>query len=273
MRNNSLGKIRLAVVLTAIVVPAAAWAFHTWGNYHWARSSNPFDLPLGDNVDSRWDAHLATATVDWNKSTVLNAAVVTGEAGNPKRCGATSGRVEVCNANYGNNGWLGVAQIWASGDHITQAIVKVNDTYYDTPTYNTSAWRQSVMCQEIGHTLGLAHNDEDFDTTTGTCMDYSRDPEMNQSPNAHDYQTLEELYAHLDGGGGGGGGCNPRSPKCKAGLPAPPPAMNQIDLDGPGQWGLLVGASASGRTSTYELDFGNGWRIITHVTWALESGR
>jgi len=26
-----------------------------------------------------------------------------------KQCRATSGRVEVCNGTYGNNGWLGVA--------------------------------------------------------------------------------------------------------------------------------------------------------------------
>ena len=273
MRKKISPISRVGIALVAIAIPAATWAFHTWGNYHWARDSNPFNLDLGDNVDSGWDSHLRTAAVDWSLSSVLDTTVTTGQAGNPKRCSATSGRVEVCNASYGNNGWLGIAQIWASGDHITQAIVKVNDFYYDLPTYDTPAWRQSVMCQEIGHTIGLGHNDEDFNTTNGTCMDYSNDPEPNQHPDDHDYATLVDIYpSHVDGGSGGSG-CNPRSPKCQARLPAPPPAMNQIDLDGPGQWGRLVGASASGRTSTYELDFGNGWKIVTHVTWALESDR
>jgi hypothetical protein len=42
----------------------------------------------------------------------------------------------------------------------------VNDTYFNTPKYDTSAWRNLVMCQEVGHTLGLDHQDEDFDNRT-----------------------------------------------------------------------------------------------------------
>ncbi len=51
-----------------------------------------------------------------------------------------------------------------------------------------------------------------------------------------------------------------------------PPAMNQIRLDGPGQWGKLVGGTSNGGglVSVYELDFGNGWKIITHVSWATQ---
>jgi hypothetical protein len=29
------------------------------GNYHWARTSNPFTLKLGDNVSSAWDSYSA----------------------------------------------------------------------------------------------------------------------------------------------------------------------------------------------------------------------
>ena len=50
-----------------------------------------------------------------------------------------------------------LAQIWVSGKPITQGATKVNNTYFDTPTYDTSAWRNLVMCQEVGHTLGLDH--------------------------------------------------------------------------------------------------------------------
>ena len=50
----------------------------------------------------------------------------------------TAGRMEVCNGSYGSTGWLGIAQIWlTSGSHITQATTKLNDTYFDTPAYNT----------------------------------------------------------------------------------------------------------------------------------------
>src|SRR3989338_2709607 len=53
-------------------------ATHSWGNYHWARTVNPFTLKLGDNVSSSWDTYLATASTDWNVSSVLETAIVAG---------------------------------------------------------------------------------------------------------------------------------------------------------------------------------------------------
>jgi hypothetical protein len=176
-----------------------ASATHSWNGYHWARTANPFTLKLGDNLSSNWKSYLSTTSSDWSKSTVLDTTIVAGQS--TKRCRATSGRVEVCNGTYGNNGWLGVAQIWlASGTkHITQGTVKVNDTYFNTATYNTPAWRNLVMCQEVGHTFGLDHQDEDFNNKPlGTCMDYSNDPTQNQHPNQHDYDELGIIYSHLD---------------------------------------------------------------------------
>lgn len=67
---------------------------------------------------------------------------------------------------------------------------------FNTPTYNNPVKRQHVMCQEIGHDFGLDHQDEsgaDLDT----CMDYSSALD-NAHPNAHDYEQLETIYAHLD---------------------------------------------------------------------------
>ena len=47
-----------------------------------------------------------------------------------------------------------------------------------------------------------------------------------------------------------------------------PPAMADIDIEGPGQWGKLIHSSHGGWKETYELDFGGGHKIITHVIWA-----
>jgi hypothetical protein len=74
----------------------------------------------------------------------------------------------------------------------------MNDTYFATPKYNTATWRSSVMCQEVGHTWGLDHQDEsgaDFHT----CMDYATNPDAdNTHPNRHDYEELAIIYSHLD---------------------------------------------------------------------------
>jgi len=194
--------------------PAAA--SHSWGDYHLSRSQNPFWVTLGDNVTSAWDPYLGAAAADWSLDQAdstwpadatpevpfginpLNALVKAGGT-TGRKCRPSSGRVEVCNAAYGGNGWLGLASIWTSASHITQATVKLNDTYFNTATYNTPAWRQSVTCQEIGHTFGLGHQDEsgaDFDT----CMDYSRSPNIH--PDQHDYNMLASIYGHNDSGTG-----------------------------------------------------------------------
>lgn len=258
-----------ALLLLMAAVPSLVRADHAWGNYHWARSSNPVSLELGDNVSSTWDGHLAEASADWNHSSVLDTVVAAGMA--KGKCRPTEGRVEVCNDTYGNNGWLGVAQIWASGDHIVQATTKVNDTYFSSPPYNTNEWRQMVMCQEIGHDFGLAHQDEDFDNPNlGTCMDYTDDPSTNQEPNQHDFEQLEDLYAHLDGGGddGGDNNCPPNGNTNKPGC------GNNSGVFGPGsgelhsqrEWGQLV--RSNGRIALYQRDFGGGNHVLTFVIWA-----
>ena len=247
-------------------------ANHSWGNYHWARTSNPFTIKLGDNVSGDWDGYLSAAAGDWSQgSNVLNTQVVAGGT-SPKNCRPTAGRVEVCNSRYGNNGWLGIAQIWASGSHITQGVVKVNDYYYSTARYDTPAWRLMVMSQEIGHTFGLDHQDENFNNVNlGTCMDYTNNPAggvyngfnygpANTEPNSHDYNQLATIYNHSDN--------TTTIGQSAADMPA---AMNDAEFDGPRQWGRLVRSTNDGHTELYELDFGNGHKIFTFVTWAGEA--
>src|SRR6266545_6762256 len=190
--------VMFAVGMIVTALQTTPSATHSWGGYHWARTQNPFLVKLGDNVSTAWDGALAIASADWSVSSVLDTAVVTGGT-NSRPCRPTAGQVEVCNAAYGGTGWLGVAQIWVSGLHITQGTVKLNDTYFNTATYNTPEWRQLVTCQEIGHTFGLDHQDTTFtNPNLGTCMDYTNDPSTNQHPNQHDYDELVAIYSHLD---------------------------------------------------------------------------
>jgi len=265
-------RLPLAVLTSFILMAmsAVASANHSWGGYHWARTSSPFTLKLGDNVSSAWDAYLGTASSDWSLSAVLDTSIVAGQT-NPKNCRASSGRVEVCNSSYGNNGWLGIAQIWISGSHITQGVVKLNDTYFKTATYNSPAWRRLVMCQEVAHTLGLDHQDTTFgNQNLGTCMDYTNDPDgtlynqlSNEHPNQHDYDELDIIYSHLD----------TMTTVGQTILPAQmPPAMNLIDFDTPAQWGKSIRSSNLGRTEVFELDFGGGHKVFTFVIW-VEEGR
>lgn len=260
-----LTKLSARFVLPALaalalsVVTSAAWATHSWGGYHWARTANAFTLKLGNNVSSTWTSALNTASSDWSASNVLDTTVVSGLA-NPRNCRPTAGRVEVCNSTYGNNGWLGIASISITGGtHITQGTVKLNDTYFNTAPYNTSAWRALVTCQEIGHTFGLDHQDTNFSNINlGTCMDYTNDPSTNQHPNDHDYEELVIIYNHLDSS-------TTVSQSIANNFQA------DIDTDDSRNWGQLVKTSHGGRTAIYERDFGGGRKQVTFVIWALET--
>jgi hypothetical protein len=261
----SILRARRSLVLTfaaTVMFAALPSADHAWETYHWARTSNPFTLEVGKNVSNVWEEYVDGAIADWSESNVLNLTGVDGGT-RPRNCKPTSGRIEACNARYGNNGWLGIAQIWITGGtHITQAITKLNDTYFETATYNTPAWRRLVACQEIAHDFGLDHQDEAFNNPNlGSCMDYTSDPDgppSNEHPNQHDFAQLEEIYAHEDS-----------TTTVGAALPSrTPPAMGQIDFDTPGQWGRLKRSTANRRAQVFELDFGNGHKVITHVFWA-----
>jgi hypothetical protein len=112
------------------------------------------------------------------------------------------------------------------------------------------------MCQEIGHTFGLDHQDEDFDNANlGTCMDYTSNPSTNQHPNQHDYQQLESIYSHLDS-------------TTTVGLVAGTTAAMDDD-ESPAHWGELVSSLPDGRGSMFVRSHGNGDLTITHVLWVL----
>jgi hypothetical protein len=273
---------RIVVVLVLMAMAAVpVFANHAWSTYHWSTTSYPMPIKVGDNVTAAWDSYLNEAINDWNKSTRLALVKVAG--GSNKRCAATAGRVEVCNGNYGQNGWLGIAQIWLSGGHISQATAKMNDTYYSFAQYNTPGWRDLVMCQEVGHDWGLGHQDENNNNTNlGTCMDYTAYPDgggtggnlSNRAPNAHDYSQLESIYSHTHA-------TNSYSSRFDIGLDSAGsnfPVFDVNDLSEPWQWGTPIAWDAQGRPNRFARNIGThhddgedhdgDMVVITEVFWA-----
>jgi hypothetical protein len=235
-----------------VLAAAPAAASHAWGNYHWARTSNPFTVNVIDANTSNWDGHLNVALADWDQSSVMTVVKQAGAA--EKRCRPVAGKAKSCNGNYGNNGWLGLAQIWVSASHITQAIAKMNDTYFSTPTYNVSYKRQHVMCQEIGHDWGLGHQDESG-ADLNTCMDYARSLD-NEHPNAHDYDQLETIYSHVDSTSTLASSASGPNPGLAGNENASPVAVERVDR-----------IAASTITERYR----DGTQKVTHVFWALDA--
>src|SRR5438067_11164014 len=96
----------IVFIVALIAVPSALLATHSWGGYHWARTTPQFTLKLGDNMTSAdWKSHLSQASSDWNSpqsfgasSTPLLTAIVTGQS--TKRCRMVRGTTQVCNGTY-----------------------------------------------------------------------------------------------------------------------------------------------------------------------------
>lgn len=270
--------VPMLLVTTLVVGSIDVAASHPWGTYHWARTASPFTLQLGDNVDATWDSHLLKTSADW--STPAKAAKVNGTAaeldaqpydGNKvisttvvpgktdgRKCRASPGTTQVCNAKYGANGWLGLAQIWLSSGHITQGTAKLNDTYFSTAKYNNPNERLHVMCQEVAHTFGLGHTSENG-SSQNTCMDYfsntgafSEDARSTE-PNWHDFEQLDLIYTpHNDGSSTVAGTGSAR--------------FTPVWVRGAREDGTPIGASPE-RGRYYAEDLGGGRVLITHVYW------
>ena len=242
-------------------------ASHSWGTYHWARTTPQVTLKLGDNLTSSWKSFLSQASSDWNSpqlfgatSTPLLTAIVAGSS--KSRCSMVAGTTQVCNSNYGNNGWLGLASInIVNGEHITQGTAKMNDSYFSTAKYNNPNEKLHVMCQEVAHTFGLDHQSVDG-SSLNTCMDYFSNTGVaativdSTRPNNHDFVQLNSIYATLDT-------TTTVSPMTTA-------ASNSETSDDPNSWGQFMRDRSAGQSAYYEKNNQDGSVTITHVYWTLE---
>ncbi|MCJ8190738.1 reprolysin-like metallopeptidase [Sphingomicrobium aestuariivivum] len=284
---------------------AVAGTGHQWGDYLWGSPGNKPTLTLrhkfADATASKWMPYYLTGANDaltkWNDDArsplTLNelgeATHTTSSACNPR-----SGEITVCSDEYGTNqGWVGIANIWASGTSITQATARMNDSYYEYSTfYDTDGQRQFVVCHEIGHTFGLGHLDTNFNNANlESCMDYTSNPEGppdNRDPGPVDWEVLTSatMYGPVgDGGGdpppeeeppttkpgkgggkGGGGGGGGGGGKGKNKLVAPPTTA-EAALER-GRFGGILGYDGAGRPNVYVQDMRGGQRKFTFVMWA-----
>ena len=264
------------LVIALLAIPARA--DHSWNGYHWARTTTSFDLRVVDSVTSGWQFAFEESLSRWGSSSKLNNVVasVAEDSKTRKRCPTVSGQMRVCNAAYGQNGWLGLAAINLDANgHVIRGVAKMNDSY-DWYFAQVPGEANHVMCQEIGHTFGLDHQDENFeDLNLGSCMDYTNNqagPPSNEHPNAHDFDELDSIYSHFDtpaspGGNGPGRGRGnglggfgmTRAEQTRA-------LLGTIQALDPGEWGRLI--RQHGRFAVFDLDLGNDTHLMTFVIWA-----
>ncbi len=273
---------RKIVLALTLIIAVPVFASHGWGPYHWGRSGAEAQITIYRSLTStsysNWPDHLQKSIYGdpanpnsanrsgWNASTVLALSIVSSSTTSSTRynCTPPNNAVRVCNYAYGSTGWAGLAQIWpGSGNHITRANTKVNDTYMGSSANNP--WRRHVMCQEVGHDFGLSHTSENG-SSQNTCMDYYRNTSNSDwtstGPNSHDFaQLVTQHHASAV--------LSP-SDLFASSLRDPGP-IDQIDMNEPWQWGTPFAWDREGRPVAFVLDRTpgeNGDEVITRVTWA-----
>lgn len=192
-------RLATAIAGAAVVVVASftASASHSWSNYHWARNTSSFTLQVIDSNTSDWNDELNLALSQWSQSSKLDMSITSYDDTSTTRtnCSMVTGKIRSCNHHYGSNGWLGLASINLDANgHINRGTSKMNDSY--SSSFASQDQRRHVMCQELGHLLGLNHTSTNG-TSQNTCMDYSTSS-TSTAPNSHDYNQLSSIYSHLD---------------------------------------------------------------------------
>jgi len=264
----------VAVVAFCALIPAPADATHSWAS-HWRRTAGVRNIPVRRFLSSIWISRYNTAMADWRKAamTKIKPYTLTTGAQNPN-CPMVAGQISACDGNYGATGWGGYAQIWWDGSgHALYGRALQNNYYFSGSSATTVAWRQHIICQEIGHLFGLGHvNEIQNNRNTGSCMDYTNDPDggsggasssdpNNMHPNAHDYAIVNARHNHIGF----------IFPEAARDTPMPQ-AVRDYDKKRLGQFGRLVYSANDGLTERFEEHFPGGWGVATWVI-KLPKGR
>lgn len=172
----------LGLVLASVAAPAQAVITPSLNGWKWARKG-VLTIGVGQNLGNAWKPYVAPALAGWTASPYIDLVATTGKT-SAGVCNPVYGTIQVCNYNYGANGWLGFGNVWLQNKRIVMGNVRLNDYYFSQPRYNNAVWRQATLCHELGHTLGLNHGDTNrANDNIGSCLDYAYDPSGKTEPN------------------------------------------------------------------------------------------
>ncbi len=219
-----MGGVEMRTLISAIIaalglltVVTVASADHAWSVYHWP-SDNLSPTVVDRTTSPLYD--VPAGVLEWaNLGTSVQPQMTTSN---------NKGDIKIKESVIRSTSYLGLAGVYLDGDgHITRAEVVLNTRLlvelYDPNAREAVA--DHVLCQEIGHILGLDHN-RDGDDTGGwpdnTCMNDQGHLGEYTSPNSHDTEQLNAIYGHSDAnsdGGEGGPDCskNSNAKKCRSG--------------------------------------------------------
>lgn len=206
---NRAISVFIYLLLTAAFT-MTAYAYEPEG-YRWPTPSTTFyvDIPGADGL---WNEAFEGAMYEWDVDTVFEYYIVRETYSDP--CDPTDERNGVgfsttsCGDAWGST-TLAVTQIWFIGDTITETDIIFNandswDVYYGPWSSNVSDFRR-VAVHELGHALGLGHEDSDIASIMSSMADDITIPQQDDIDGvAAIYGTPKIVYYRdLDGDGYG----------------------------------------------------------------------
>jgi hypothetical protein len=180
----------VAALLAAPLLPSTAASDVNGSGKFWPFHKTPVTISFGDNLSQPWEDYLQTAITQWRKSDVVRPKISRGTT-TGAQCDKKDGTVQVCNGDYGTSvGWLGLTTLDFTGDKITAATIKLNDSFFDQQHYDDPVAKRHTMCHEMGHAFGLDH------VATDSCMNDSDQAIFHDDqPIKRDFKTLEQIYS------------------------------------------------------------------------------
>lgn len=150
------------------------------GGVHWNRvNTATAQVYFIDHTSVNWPVSASAST--WNQTNRLGVYWRSPSQGCP---GSNVGCVHVSEINNSTVDYIGLTSWTVNGDHFGTVSVKLNSAFAPDSTV-----KRSVACHELGHAIGLDHqNVNDSCMTAGNVFP--------KYPNGHDFDKVRAIYSH-----------------------------------------------------------------------------
>jgi hypothetical protein len=152
--------------------------------------SSGLDLDIINAADGVYRSYITRAVDDYRESSAvvaLNLSTVPYQS----LCEPIPGKIKICNGTFGNTDWYGQTILLMRDNAIVAAAIQIN-----TSKELSSDILQHTLCHQLGHALGLPHNDKAscLQDIGGAVVDETAISNQLQHPSQEDLDSLVDLY-------------------------------------------------------------------------------
>jgi len=112
-----------------------------------ANTGHGLDLFVMNSCEDRWTPIFDQYIKEWDNGTPDALTLTSGKFPHDPDCAAYTGRVNVCNGNYGNTDWRGLNTAFVQNGFVRHSVTQLNDYHLDGESENQKLY---TMCHELG---------------------------------------------------------------------------------------------------------------------------